>query len=66
MDDVVYLFDLGTRYLAESETFSLVEHTLPARTLGSPLHRHTSEDEYSYVLEGRRATRRRRGRGRTG
>ena len=51
--NTVYLFDLGTRYLVESEGFALVEHTLPPRALGSPLHRHTSEDEYSYVLEGR-------------
>jgi mannose-6-phosphate isomerase-like protein (cupin superfamily) len=51
--DPVYLFDLGTRYLVEGEGFALVEHTLPPRALGSPLHRHTSEDEYSYVLEGR-------------
>jgi len=51
--DTVYLFDLGTRYHVESEGFALVEHTLPPRALGSPLHRHTSEDEYSYVLEGR-------------
>ena len=53
MYDVVYLFDLGTRYLVEGDGFALVEHTLPPRALGSPLHRHTSEDEYSYVLEGR-------------
>lgn len=26
---------------------------MPPRALGSPLHRHTREDEYSYVLEGR-------------
>ena len=51
--DVVYLFDLGTRYLVEGEGFSLVEHTLPPRALGSPLHRHAREDEFSYVLEGR-------------
>jgi mannose-6-phosphate isomerase-like protein (cupin superfamily) len=51
--DTVFLFDLGTRYLVESDRFALVEHTLPPRALGSPLHRHTSEDEYSYVLEGR-------------
>ena len=51
--NTVYLFDLGTRYLVEGEGFALVEHTLPPRALGSPLHRHTSEDEYSYVLEGR-------------
>jgi len=51
--DTVYLFDLGTRYLLEGEGFALVEHTLPPRALGSPLHRHANEDEYSYVLEGR-------------
>ena len=51
--DTVYLFDLGTRYLVEGEGFALVEHTLPPRALGSPLHRHANEDEYSYVLEGR-------------
>jgi mannose-6-phosphate isomerase-like protein (cupin superfamily) len=33
--------------------FALVEHPMPARALGAPLHRHTREDEYSYVLEGR-------------
>ena len=52
-DDVVYLFDLGTRYLVEGEGFALIEHTLPPRALGAPLHRHANEDEYSYVLEGR-------------
>lgn len=33
--------------------FALVEHLLPPRMLAAPLHRHTREDEYSYVLEGR-------------
>lgn len=33
--------------------FALVEHLLPPRTLAAPLHRHSREDEYSYVLEGR-------------
>ena len=33
--------------------FSLVEHPMPPRALAAPLHRHTREDEYSYVLEGR-------------
>lgn len=32
--------------------FAVVEHLLPPRTLAAPLHRHTHEDEYSYVLEG--------------
>ena len=33
--------------------FSLVEHPMAPRALAAPLHRHTHEDEYSYVLEGR-------------
>lgn len=55
--ETVHLFDLGVHFLLESEatggSFALVEHTLPPRALGAPLHRHTNEDEYSYVLEGR-------------
>jgi quercetin dioxygenase-like cupin family protein len=35
------------------ERFSMVEHPMSARALAAPLHRHTREDEYSYVLEGR-------------
>lgn len=30
-----------------------MEHPIQPRTLAAPLHRHTNEDEYSYVLEGR-------------
>ncbi len=33
--------------------FSMLEHLMPPRALAAPLHRHTLEDEYSYVLEGR-------------
>ena len=47
----------GVRFMIWSEEsgggFSLVEHPIPPRTLAAPLHRHTNEDEYSYVLEGR-------------
>jgi len=32
---------------------SVVEHTLGPHALAGPLHYHTREDEYSYVLEGR-------------
>ena len=42
--------------LAGDETgggFSLVEHPIPPRALAAPLHRHSREDEYSFVLEGR-------------
>ena len=31
---------------------AIVEHTLPPHTLAAPLHRHSREDEISYVLEG--------------
>lgn len=31
---------------------SLVEHPLAPRSLGSPMHTHRDEDEYSVVLEG--------------
>ena len=33
--------------------FALVEHLLAPRALAAPLHIHTREDEYSYVLAGR-------------
>ncbi|WP_433002967.1 cupin domain-containing protein [Kribbella sp. CA-294648] len=33
--------------------FSLVEHTLLPKTLAAPVHLHTREDEYSFVLDGR-------------
>ena len=35
------------------EGFSLVEHPLQPRALAAPLHRHSREDEYSYVLSGK-------------
>jgi len=34
-------------------SLSLVEHPLQPRALGSPMHTHRNEDEYSVVLEGR-------------
>jgi quercetin dioxygenase-like cupin family protein len=50
------LGSMGVRFmLAGEETgggFSLVEHPIPPRTLAAPLHRHSREDEYSFVLEG--------------
>lgn len=55
--ETVHLFDLGVRFLIDaavtSGAFSLVEHPLPARALGAPVHTHRDEDEYSYILEGR-------------
>jgi mannose-6-phosphate isomerase-like protein (cupin superfamily) len=52
-----FLGSIGVRFMIDADTteggFSLVEHPMPARALAAPLHRHTREDEYSYVLEGR-------------
>lgn len=51
----------AVRFLVWSEEsgggFSLVEHPVPPKTLVAPMHRHTNEDEYSYVLEGRMGAR---------
>jgi mannose-6-phosphate isomerase-like protein (cupin superfamily) len=47
----------GVRFMAWSEEtgggFSLVEHPIPPHGLVAPLHKHSREDEYSYVVEGR-------------
>jgi quercetin dioxygenase-like cupin family protein len=55
--EVIQLRALGVRFMIDGEAtggaFSLVEHPLPPRALGAPLHTHHNEDEYSYVLEGR-------------
>ena len=51
------LGSMGVRFMIDGgETgggFSLVEHPMPPRALAAPLHRHSREDEYSFVLEGR-------------
>jgi mannose-6-phosphate isomerase-like protein (cupin superfamily) len=51
------LGSIGVRFIVSGEQtgggFSLVEHPMPARKLAAPLHRHSREDEYSFVLEGR-------------
>jgi quercetin dioxygenase-like cupin family protein len=55
--EVVHLLALGVRFMIDGGrtggAFSLVEHPLPPRALGAPLHTHRNEDEYSYVVEGR-------------
>ena len=52
-----FLGSIGVRFMIDGdeagERFSLVEHPMSARALAAPLHRHTREDEYSYILEGR-------------
>src|SRR5215831_8405034 len=52
-----FLGSIGGRRLIDkkdaAERFSLVEHPMSPRALAAPLHLHTREDEYSFVLEGR-------------
>jgi quercetin dioxygenase-like cupin family protein len=46
----------GTYFKVAGETtrgaYAIVEHTLAPGVLAAPLHRHSHEDELSYVLEG--------------
>ena len=55
--DEGFLGSIGVRFMIDGvdagERFSLVEHPMSPRALAAPLHRHTREDEYSFVLEGR-------------
>ena len=52
-----FLGSIGVRFMVDgpeaAERFSLVEHPMSSRALAAPLHLHTREDEYSFVLEGR-------------
>jgi mannose-6-phosphate isomerase-like protein (cupin superfamily) len=54
---LVDLGSIGARFMAWTEEtggdFSLVEHPMPPRRLAVGLHKHSREDEYSYVVEGR-------------
>jgi len=51
------LGSIGVRFMVDGEEsgggFSLVEHPMAPHALAAPLHRHSREDEYSFVLEGR-------------
>jgi len=51
------LGSMGVRFMIDGDEsgvgFSLVEHPMPPQALAAPLHRHSREDEYSFVLEGR-------------
>jgi len=52
-----FLGSIAVRFMIDGadtdQGFSLVEHPMPPRALAAPMHRHTREDEYSFVLEGR-------------
>jgi quercetin dioxygenase-like cupin family protein len=47
----------GVRFIMNGEPsqgrLSIVEHPVAPRALAAPMHRHSREDEYSYILEGR-------------
>jgi|SRR5215218_10128254 len=52
------LGSIGVRFMVDGDEthdggFSLVEHPMPPHALAAPLHRHSREDEYSFVIEGR-------------
>jgi mannose-6-phosphate isomerase-like protein (cupin superfamily) len=51
------LMTIGARMMVWTEEtgggFSLVEHPMPPKALAAPVHKHSREDEYSYVLTGR-------------
>jgi len=55
--NVGFLGSIGVRFMIDGDeshgAFSLVEHPMSRRALAAPMHRHTREDEYSYVFEGR-------------
>ena len=52
-----FLGSIGVRFMIDGpetgKRFSLVEHAMSPRALAAPLHVHTREDEYSFVLAGR-------------
>jgi quercetin dioxygenase-like cupin family protein len=54
--DSVFFRSLGTIYKVLTNSVNgstgIVEHTLEPHSLGAPMHKHTREDEISYVLEG--------------
>ena len=53
----IFFRALGTTYKVLSKSVNgsaaIVEHTLEAKSLGAPMHKHNNEDEISFVLEGR-------------
>lgn len=44
------------RFMIDGKTtrgrFALIQHLFPSRALAAPMHRHRTEDEYTYVLHG--------------
>jgi quercetin dioxygenase-like cupin family protein len=56
IDQHIFFRALGTTYKVLSKSVNgsaaIVEHTLEPKSIGAPMHKHTYEDEISYVLEG--------------
>ena len=52
-----FLGSIGVRFLLGGDEsgggVALVEHPMSARALAAPLHKHSLEDEYSFILTGR-------------
>ena len=52
-----FLGSISVRFMIDGQEagqrFALVEHPMSPRALAAPLHKHSREDEYSFVLEGR-------------
>ncbi len=45
---------VGARFILDGgPSEGLVEHPIVARGMAAPVHMHTPEDEYSFILEGR-------------
>jgi len=56
VNETVSFRALGTTYRVLSNSVNgsvaIIEHTPEAKSLGAPMHKHSYEDETSYVLEG--------------
>jgi mannose-6-phosphate isomerase-like protein (cupin superfamily) len=52
-----FIGTIGVRFMIDGadadQRFALVEHPMSPRALAAPVHRHSREDEYSWVIEGR-------------
>src|SRR5207248_9076742 len=52
-----FLGSIGVRFMIDGDEAGercwLVRHPKSGRALAAPLNRHTREDEYSYIIEGR-------------
>ncbi len=55
--ELVQMGAVGARFMVDGQQsgggFALIEHPIAPRALAAPLHVHTGEDEYSYVVAGR-------------